>query len=354
MATELPHDISLSGLNRTRSEEGRALRAYQDAVGVWTIGYGLTKYDKGLPFKIVRGATITENQAEWYLLASIRHNYLPDVREALQGGTYQHPQGAVDGGVDFHFNTGGIKKASWPRLLGAGKLGAAKASMESWNKAGGRVLSDLTRRRATDWAMVSAGDYGHITGPLNVVPSASGRESYHGYGDVLTAFPTDPGLTTAGSIQGFGDAPKHDTPAPGTLKAGDSGPAVAEVQQKLNKAGVPTPVTGDYDQDTINAIKKFQGHHPNLTADGTHGPATKAALQRAGDVRDSAGTIAKVAAPTIPGGYIAFHQWVSAHSGELFLGIAVVGAVAVLAWLAWDYRHELTATVNKAIGRIVP
>src|ERR1700722_12719455 len=111
MSTDLPTDISIDGLNVTRAQEGRSLRAYQDVVGVWTIGYGLTNYDKGLPFlPIKQGTTITEQQAEWYLLKSIRDNYLPAVRKALIGGTYAHPQGAIDGGNDFHFNCGGIGK----------------------------------------------------------------------------------------------------------------------------------------------------------------------------------------------------------------------------------------------------
>ena len=37
MSTLLPHNISIDGLNATRMEEGRALRAYRDAVGVWTV-----------------------------------------------------------------------------------------------------------------------------------------------------------------------------------------------------------------------------------------------------------------------------------------------------------------------------
>lgn len=354
MSTVLPTDISLNGLNRTRAEEGRSLRAYQDCVGVWTIGYGLTKYDAGLPFKVVRGTTITEQQAEWYLLKSIRENYLPDVLHALQGGTYQHPQGAVDGGVDFHFNTGGVKKATWPRLLGAGRLEQARVSMESWNKAGGRVIADLVRRRATDWAMVSEEKYGHITGPLNVVPNASGRESYHGYGDVLTEFPTDPNQTGSGKIRSHADIPSPATPAPGAIVPGDSGDHVTELQNKLNSAGVPTPVTGTFDKDTESSVKTFQQSHPNLTHDGTVGPATDAALDRAKDMRQTTAQVTKVAAPAIPGGYIAFHQWVSAHSGDVFLTVGLIGVGAVLAYLAWHYRHDITGLVNKWSGRIVP
>lgn len=354
MASILPNDISLNGLNTVRSQEGRALRAYQDAVNVWTVGYGLTNYDKGLPWKVGRGLVITEAQAEWFLLKSIRENYLPDVHRALAGGTYEYPQGAVDGGNDFHFNCGGILKATWPKLLGAGKMAAAKASMMSWDKAGGRVLSDLVQRRARDWSIVSAQDYGKITGPLNVVPSASGHESYHGYGDVLTAYPTDPsGVHTAGTIAA--PPPQNATPPaahPGATKLGDTGPDVTHVQQQLNAAGIPTEVDGTFGPDTEAAVKKFQDAHPNLGSDGIVGPATDAALDRAKNLRAAVANTAKVATPAVPGAYIGLHQWVSEHAGNLALGIGIAAVVGIAAYIAWTYRYDIAATVNKWTGRV--
>jgi lysozyme len=352
MSTLLPTDISLNGLNTTRSQEGRALRAYQDAVHVWTVGYGLTNYDKGLPWKVGPGLVITEAQAEWYLLKSIRENYLPDVHRALSGGTYQHPQGAVDGGLDFHFNCGGILKSSWPKSLGRGDLRAAEANMKSWCRAGGRVLSDLVRRRATDWNIVSAENYGHITGPTNVVPTASGRESYHGYGDVLTAYPTDPsGVHHAGTVAAPPAA--NATPPvahPGAIKKGDTGPEVTQVQQQLNAAGVNVPVNGIFDEQTEEAVRKFQQSHPNLGDDGVVGPATDAALTRAKNLRSAVSATTKIATPVVPGAYIGLHQWVSEHAGNIALvgGLLAVGAIVV--YLAWTYRYDIAGTVNKWTG----
>jgi lysozyme len=39
---------SEKGLAVIRSFEGRALKAYKDCVGVWTIGYGQTNYDSSV------------------------------------------------------------------------------------------------------------------------------------------------------------------------------------------------------------------------------------------------------------------------------------------------------------------
>jgi lysozyme len=270
------------------------------------------------------------------------------------GGTYQHPQGAVDGGADFHYNTGGIRKATWPRLLGSGQLAAAKASMESWNRAGGRVLSDLVNRRAIDWNIVSAENYGHLTGPVVVVPNANNRETYRGTGDLLTAYPTDPASHVAGTVKA--PPPQNDAPPkttnPGVTKEGDTGPDVTHVQQQLNDAGVPTPIIGTFTAETTAAVKKFQDAHPNLSTDGEVGPATDAALDRAKNLRSAASKLVKTATPGLPGAYIAAHQWISSHAGNLALGIGAAVVVGIVAYLAWTYRHDITATVNKWTGHV--
>lgn len=353
MPTELPTDVSLPGLNVTRSQEGRALRAYQDTVNVWTVGYGLTHFDKGLPWKVEKGLTITEQQAEWYLLKSIRENYLPAVLKALKGGTYAHPQGAVDGGNDFHFNCGGISRATWPAALGRGDLAAAQASLESWNRAGGRVLAGLTRRRAVNWGEVSAGVYGRLSGPEIIELSASDHEVARGSGDVLTAFPSDPGDVSAGSVSTTG-IPAPTTEAPSVLKSGMAGPAVSELQNDLTNAGYPTPATGTFDAATLASVLAFQHSHPNLTADGKVGPATRAGLLRAIAMRNVAGKIIKTAAPAIPGAHIAFHQWVSAHAGDIALGVGLAAFVGVAGYYLWIYRHDFHAWINGVFGRIVP
>lgn len=350
MSTVLPNDISLSGLNFTRAQEGRALRAYQDSVGVWTVGYGLTNYDKGLPWKIGKGLVITEDQAEWFLLKSIRENYLPATLRALKGGTYAHPQGAVDGTYDMHFNTGGVAKASFPKKLGAGDLAGAKASLMAWNKAGGRVLSGLTRRREGNWLEMSAGQYGHLTGPVVVIPNANNHETYHGVGDLLTAFPPAPG-TTAGATVATADVPV--TAAPGVMKFGDEGDAVTEQQTALTDAGFPVPLSGKFDQAMLDAVSAFQAAHPNLTKDGKIGPATKATLLRAHDMRAKANIVLKTAAPAVPGAYIGFHQFVSEHAGNIAVSVAVATFVAVAGYFLWKHRHDAHAWINSVIGRAV-
>lgn len=342
-------DISVPGLNAIRMEEGRALRAYQDTVHVWTVGYGLTNYDKGLPWKVGPGLVITEAQAEWYLYKSLRTNYLPDVERALNFDKCPHPQGACDAGCGFHFNTGGIRKATWPRLLMEGNLSAARASLESWCRAGGRVLQDLVNRRAHEWVMISTGGYGRLTGPVVVVPGAHNQETYHGTGDLLTTLPTDPGATAAQPpVVTPADVPQPTTPNPGVLKNGSTGPDVSDLQTKFG-----VPATGTFDDATEQAVRQFQGAHPNLSSDGEVGPATKAALDRDTQLKKVGTTIGK-SLPAGGGIYVGLHQWVSAHGADLALVVGGVVLVGIVAYVVWNYRHDLMSKVNGTVGRVVP
>ena len=52
--------------------------------------------------------------------------------------------------VSWAFNTGGPSTASLWRQLNAGQKDAIPANLAQWNKAGGRVLKGLTRRRKAE------------------------------------------------------------------------------------------------------------------------------------------------------------------------------------------------------------
>lgn len=77
------------------------------------------------------------------------------------------------------------------------------------------------------------------------------------------------------------------TPAPGpdlyrpTLRKGDKGIYVVEMQNDLLKAGEKLPrygADGDFGNETLAAVKSFQKSHPPLAVDGICGPKTWAVL----------------------------------------------------------------------------
>jgi uncharacterized protein (TIGR02594 family) len=149
--------FSEKGYAVLRSFEGRSLKAYRDEVGVWTIGFGNTNSDADvLGFEIKAGVTINETQAEQLMRAAITRRYEESVRKSMPTAT----QPAYDAGVDFHYNTGAISRASWVKSFAANNLTAVHSQIMLWNKAGGNVLAGLTRRRNREWEMIASGDYG--------------------------------------------------------------------------------------------------------------------------------------------------------------------------------------------------
>jgi len=133
---------SSNGLNLTMQSEGLELKAYQDSVGVWTIGYGHTGSD------VKRGLVITQPQAEILLAADVAWA-VTAVNKAV---TAPINQNQFDAMVDFTFNLGAANftTSTLLRLLNAGDYAGAAAQFIRWNKAGGKVLAGLTKRRQAE------------------------------------------------------------------------------------------------------------------------------------------------------------------------------------------------------------
>lgn len=119
--------------------EGCRLFAYRDSVGVPTIGYGHTSGVK-------MGTAITQKQAEDYLREDLKkfENYVNKLAVCKT-------QGQFDALVDFAYNcgTGNLSKSTLLKYVRAGKSDKdIQAQFLRWNKAGGKVLAGLTKRRA--------------------------------------------------------------------------------------------------------------------------------------------------------------------------------------------------------------
>lgn len=347
--------ISVPGLNVIRSSEGRSLRAYRDAVGVWTIGYGNTNYDKSLGFTVKAGVSITAEQAEAMLVNSLNRQYIPAVDRALPGQT----QPALDAGYSFHYNTGAIGRATWVKALVSGNRAAVEPSLMSWNKGGGKVLKGLTRRRAREYAMIARGDYGPEgrSGPTIIDAGADGHEVVtNRHGEALTSLPggAPAGATTAPAAAPAAPLPPpHPDAVPGQLKLGDRGPEVADLQASLKAAGYPsTDPAGAYEQATKDAVALYQAHHGNLTADGRAGPATINSLQREGNFRADLGSKSKKGG--IAGAIAAVGAFLKGVPTEYYIWGAC-GLVALLVlYFAYKHRDELLRNLNRSIGRVVP
>lgn len=132
---------SRNGLDLTEQFEGCRLMAYQDVIGVPTIGYGHTK-------GVRLGMSSSLEQAEAWLLEDISY------AEAMVNRLVKVPlsQNQFDALTDMVFNigVGNFQGSTLLRKLNSNDYAGASLEFEKWNKAGGIVRAGLTRRRLAE------------------------------------------------------------------------------------------------------------------------------------------------------------------------------------------------------------
>ncbi len=135
----MPRKISNSGIKLIKKFEGCRLSAYQDAVGVITIGYGWTKPIDGNP--LTMDTKITQSKAESLLKKGLEA-YESKVNK--YDAKYRFNQNQFDALVSFAYNIGSIDQLT---ANGTRSISAIAEKIPAYNKAGGRILSGLTSRR---------------------------------------------------------------------------------------------------------------------------------------------------------------------------------------------------------------
>jgi GH24 family phage-related lysozyme (muramidase) len=147
--------INADGLLIIKSFEGLELKAYQDSVGVWTIGYGHTSMAG--PPEVFAGMTITEAMAE-EILRSDLGVFETGVQNALQRPPTSDQFSAM---VSFAFNVGvgAFRDSTLLRKHNAGDVQGAADEFLRWVFAGGQRLLGLDRRRKAERALYLSQDY---------------------------------------------------------------------------------------------------------------------------------------------------------------------------------------------------
>ena len=122
--------ISKKGLDFIKLAEGVKLNAYQDSVGIWTIGYGTIRHD-GQPVR--KGDTCTPNQAEAWLSSHIATEVEPHINKLVK---VKITQDMFDVFCSFIYNLGwgAFSTSTMLKLLNAGDYKGAAAQILHWNK----------------------------------------------------------------------------------------------------------------------------------------------------------------------------------------------------------------------------
>ncbi|MCH7291028.1 lysozyme [Acinetobacter sp. ANC 3926] len=134
------------GINLITSYEDEKLIAYDDGVGVWTIGYGTTVYPNGIKVKI--GDVCTLEQAKAFFTYDLKR-FETAVNNAVKVPLSQNQFDAL---VSLTYNIGetAFKKSTLLAKLNNGDFKAAADQFAVWNKGGGKVMKGLVRRRAAE------------------------------------------------------------------------------------------------------------------------------------------------------------------------------------------------------------
>ncbi|MFN3862993.1 MAG: lysozyme [Erythrobacter sp.] len=113
----------------------------------WTIGWGATGHDSFHGGRIGPDTVWTQAQCDARLAEDLAR-YAAEVAAAI--GDAPTTQAQFDALVSFHYNTGAIGRATLTRKHRAGDTAGAAREFARWNRAGGKVLKGLVRRREAE------------------------------------------------------------------------------------------------------------------------------------------------------------------------------------------------------------
>ncbi len=139
-------NISPSGIDLIRNFESLRLNAYDDGVGVWTIGYGTTKYPNGI--RVKKGDVCTLDQAKAYMQHDLKKF------EQTVNSTVKVPvnQNQFDALVSLAYNIGptAFEESTLVKRLNEKNYKAAAEQFDLWVNARGKRLQGLVNRRAIE------------------------------------------------------------------------------------------------------------------------------------------------------------------------------------------------------------
>ena len=135
--------VDNAGIDLIGQFEGLRLNAYDDGVGVWTIGWGTTVYPNGQ--KVKKGDKITLEQAKQYKAHDLA-KFEKAVNDAVKVPLNQNQFNAL---VSLAYNIG-VSAFSYSTLVKSLNEGNYKAAADQflvWVNAGGKRMQGLVNRR---------------------------------------------------------------------------------------------------------------------------------------------------------------------------------------------------------------
>jgi len=143
--------LNQTGYDLIKGFEGLVLKPYKCSAGVPTIGYGNTYYENGVKVQM-SDAPITKTRAE-ELLKVNADRFALKVNNLLKKPVTQNQFNAL---VSFAYNvgSGALASSTLLKLVNVNPNDAMIAKeFLKWNKASGKVIDGLTKRRIKESAL---------------------------------------------------------------------------------------------------------------------------------------------------------------------------------------------------------
>lgn len=136
--------VSAASLVAIATYEGYRGDAYKDSVGVPTIGYGET-------VGVKMGDRTTPERALVTLLSSA-NRHADAIRPCIHVPLHQHEFDAYVS-LAYNIGAGNFCRSTLVKKLNAKDYAGACEEIRRWNKAGGKVLPGLVKRREAEYRM---------------------------------------------------------------------------------------------------------------------------------------------------------------------------------------------------------
>jgi lysozyme len=140
--------VTNDALKLLHKYEGLVLDAYLCPAKIPTIGYGNTFYEDGS--KVKMGDKITKERAVELFENILENNFASQVKRLIKSRVTNNQFSAL---VSFAYNVGvgNLKRSTLLKLVNSNPNDPAiRNQFMRWNRAGGKVLLGLTRRRESE------------------------------------------------------------------------------------------------------------------------------------------------------------------------------------------------------------
>lgn len=127
--------------------EGFSSHPYRCPAGVWTIGYGTTRYPNGIRVRDTDDECTREQAFEW-----LNHELIKAERIVISScSVYLNElQRAAIASFVYNLGSGAFRASTLRKRINSMKWDDVPYQLSRWNKAGGKVLRGLSRRRAAE------------------------------------------------------------------------------------------------------------------------------------------------------------------------------------------------------------